>query len=334
VPYALYADYADELDPGATVVTNIYNKMYSDSLALGTLIDANAAEIGNLKIADANLSQRIVADSNKLVALQNRVNTFNTHICDSVMKCDAIKTMRDSIQINAGDIKDLQAADQNFNTRLNRISDSVKTNRQAIIDSTANVRGELADTAAALRGLIKATDDKFGNYYTISETNTLLGAKADTGSVYTRTVIDNKLGTKANASDVYTTEQTYSQDEVNTLLAAMTARIDSLANVTKNLPKMAQDSFTVATNDQEVNFELKNVPDADHVLRMYINGVMVGGSHSGVLTTTNDPTSKVVVYDANQNKNRDGNAYHLKVGDKVTIVYWYVKPATATTSGN
>ena len=241
--------------------------------------------------------------------------------------------MRDSIQINAGDIKDLQAADQNFTTRLNRISDSVKTNRQAIIDSTESVLGALADTARALRGLIKATDDKFGNYYTKSETNTLLGAKADTGWVYTRTVIDNKLGTKANASDVYTTEQTYSQAEVNTLLDAMTARIDSLANVTKNLPKMAQDSFTVAQAGQ-TEFTLKNVPHADHVLRMYINGVMVGGNHSGVLTTTNDPTSKVVVYDANQNKNRDGNAYHLKAGDKVTIVYWYVKPATATTSGN
>ena len=96
---------------------------------------------------------------------------------------------------------------------------------------------------------------------------------------------------------------------------------------------MAQDSFTVAQAGQ-TEFTLKNVPHADHVLRMYINGVMVGGNHSGVLTTTNDPTSKVVVYDANQNKNRDGNAYHLKVGDKVTIVYWYVKPATATTSGN
>lgn len=333
VPYALYAEYADELDPGATVVTNIYDKMRSDSLALGTLIDANTAEIGNLKIADANLDHRIVADSNKLVALQNRVNTFNTHICDSVMDCDAIKTMRDSIQINAGAIKDLQAADQNFNTRLNRISDSVKTNRQAIIDSTESVLGALADTASALRGLIKATDDKFANYYTKTETDNLLGAKADTGSVYTRPVIDNKLGTKANASEVYTKEQTYSQDEVNTLLAAMKARIDSLANVTKNLPKMAQDSFTVATNDQEVNFELKNVPDADHVLRMYINGVMVGGSHSGVLTIDPD-NNKVVVYHPEKNKNRDGEAYDLKAGDKVTVVYWYVEPATASTSGN
>ncbi len=282
VPYALYADYAEEINPDAVVVTNIYNKMRSDSLALGTLIDANAAEIGNLKIADASLSQRIVADSNKLVALQNRVNTFNTNVCDSVDAC---------------------------------------------------VKEIVSDTASALRGLIKATDDKFGNYYTISETDNLLGAKADTGWVYTRTVIDNKLGTKANASDVYTKEQTYSKDEVNTLLAAMKARIDSLANVTKNLPKMAQDSFTVATEGQ-TSFTLKNVPDADHVLRMYINGVMVGGSHSGVLTIpSNSTNTKEVVYNPEKNKNRDGHAYALKAGDKVTVVYWYVEPATAITPG-
>ncbi len=280
VPYALYADYAEEINPDAVVVTNIYNKMRSDSLALGALIDANTAEIGNLKIADANLSQRIVADSNKLVALQNRVNTFNTHVCDSVDAC---------------------------------------------------VKKIVSDTASALRGLIKATDDKFVYYYTKTETDNLLGAKADTGSVYTRTVIDNKLGTKANASDVYTKEQTYSKDEVNTLLAAMKARIDSLANVTKNLPVMAQDSFTVATDGQDT-FKLKNVPDADHVLRMYINGVMVGGSHSGVLTINPDD-NKEVVYHPEENKNRDGHAYALKAGDKVTVVYWYVEPATAITPG-
>lgn len=79
-------------------------------------------------------------------------------------------------------------------------------------DSAANVNPaaiaqQIHDTASALRGLIENTDDKFANYYTQSETNYLLGAKADTGSVYTRTVIDNKLDTKANANDVYTKTQ-------------------------------------------------------------------------------------------------------------------------------
>jgi LEA14-like dessication related protein len=311
------------------VVTNIYNKMRSDSLALGTLIDANAAEIGNLKIADASLSQRIVADSNNLVNFKAKMKTDST-------------TLRNLIDANATEIGNLKTADASLSQRI--VADSnklvalqnrVNTFNTNVCDSVdACVKKIVSDTASALRGLIKATDDKFGNYYTISETDNLLGAKADTGWVYTRTVIDNKLGTKANASDVYTKEQTYSKDEVNTLLAAMKARIDSLANVTKNLPKMAQDSFTVATEGQ-TSFTLKNVPDADHVLRMYINGVMVGGSHSGVLTIpSNSTNTKEVVYNPEKNKNRDGHAYALKAGDKVTVVYWYVKPATAITPGH
>lgn len=58
------------------------------------------------------------------------MNTFNTHVCDTVMNCDGIKTMRDSIHTNDANIQ---------------------RNRQAIIDSTASVLGALTDTANAIR---------------------------------------------------------------------------------------------------------------------------------------------------------------------------------------
>ena len=297
VPYAMYAEYADELDPDAAVVIGIYNKIKYDSLALSIHLNdtlneyvkkdglcdevnicmggglsavyekmkadstaiyekmkADSAALGAVIAANTN---NITITNNNLTALQNRVNTFNTNVCDTVMACGVIKDMRDSIQLNRDSIRINAAA--------------IKTNTEAI-------------------------------------------------------------ATKADAQTV--SEQIAA---LNTLVTALTTRVnhlhDSIEDIINNTPVMAQDSFTVAQAGQ-TEFTLKNVPHADHVLRMYINGVMVGGNHSGVLTTTNDPTSKVVVYDANQNKNRDGNAYHLKVGDKVTIVYWYVKPATATTSGN
>ena len=297
VPYAMYAEYADELDPDAAVVIGIYNKIKYDSLALSIHLNdtlneyvkkdglcdevkicmggglsavyekmkadstaiyekmkADSAALGAVIAANTN---NITITNNNLTALQNRVNTFNTNVCDSVLACNVITDMRDSIQLNRDSIRINAAA--------------IKTNTEAI-------------------------------------------------------------ATKADAQTV--SEQIAA---LNTLVTALTTRVnhlhDSIEDIINNTPVMAQDSFTVAQAGQ-TEFTLKNVPHADHVLRMYINGVMVGGNHSGVLTTTNDPTSKVVVYDANQNKNRDGNAYHLKVGDKVTIVYWYVKPATATTSGN
>jgi len=298
VPYALYADYAEEINPDAVVVTNITNRMNTISDSVKTNFD------------------NIAGNTSKLNALQNRVNVFNTHVCDTVMNCDGIKTMRDSIQTNAAAIADLQSADAAITNRMNTISDSVKTNFDNIAGNTSKLNAlqnrvntfntNICDTVMHCEKIIVMRDSIQKNAAAITTIQT----------------------TKANASDVYTTAQ------VDALLAAMTARIDSLANVTKNLPKMAQDSFTVATNDQD-NFELKNVPDADHVLRMYINGVMVGGSHSGVLTIpSNSTNTKEVVYNPEKNKNRDGEAYALKAGDKVTVVYWYVEPATAITSGN
>ena len=265
VPYALYAD---EINPDGTVVTNIYNKMYSDSLALGTLIDANAAEIGNLKIADANLSQRIVADSNNLVNFKAKMKTDST-------------TLRNLIDANAAEIVNLKAADASLSQRI--VADS---NRLVALQNRVHTfNTNICDSNATA------------------------------------------IATKANAADV---EGAITQ--LNNLITALTARVnhlhDSIEDIMNNMPVMGQDSFTVATNGQ-TSFTLKNVPEADHVLRMYINGVMVGGSHSGVLTTTSNQNSKVVVYNPEENKN-----YALKAGDKVTVVYWYVKPATASTSGN
>lgn len=308
VPYALYTNHAAEINPNAAVVIGIYNKIKYDSLALSIHLNDTlneyvkkdglcdevkicmggdlSAVYEKMKADSTSIYEKMKADSaaiyvkmkadsaalgaviaantdnititnNNLTALQNRVNTFNTNVCDSVLACNVITDMRDSIQLNRDSIRINAAA--------------IKTNTEAI-------------------------------------------------------------ATKADAQTV--SEQIAA---LNTLVTALTTRVnhlhDSIEDIINNTPVMAQDSFTVAQAGQ-TEFTLKNVPHADHVLRIYINGVMVGGNHSGVLTTTNDPTSKVVVYDANQNKNRDGNAYHLKVGDKVTIVYWYVKPATATTSGN
>lgn len=78
-----------------------------------------------------------------------------------------------------------------------------------------------------------------------------------------------------------------------------------------------QQTFT-ATADQ-TEFTLTSKPDANCIFRMYINGVMVGGSHNGVLTLdANDSTGKTVVYDPSANGNKI-----LKANDIVTIVYWY-----------
>ena len=87
---------------------------------------------------------------------------------------------------------------------------------------------------------IGTTEMDLSNYYTKTQTDTLLGAKADQSTTYTKTEVDTALGNKANSSDVYTKTQVdtalgnkanssdvYSKSEVNTALAGKQDAIDA-----------------------------------------------------------------------------------------------------------
>ena len=348
VPYAMYAEYADELDPDAAVVIGIYNKILYDSLALGALIDANAAKIGELQEMDEALSARIAADSNNLVifkakmktdstTLRNLINTNTANIGELQEMDEALSaritadsnnlvifkakvktdstTLRNLINTNADNITIT-------NTNLTALQNRVNTFNTNVCDSVdACVKKIVSDTASALRGLIKATDDKFDNYYTKTQTdinihdtaNTVreemsaqLATKADADNVYSKADMDQKLGAKADTNNVYTKDLVYTKAEVDALLAQLV----------QSLPKMDQETFTVA-NDGQTTFTLNHAPKSDYIYRMYINGVMVGGSNTQVLTISSTAT-KTMQYDASKNGNKT-----LKANDKVTIVYWY-----------
>jgi archaellum component FlaC len=283
VPYALYADYAEQINPDAEVVTNITNRMNTISDSVKTNFD------------------NIAGNTSKLNALQNRVNVFNTHVCDTVMNCDGIKTMRDSIQTNAAAITALQSADAAITNRMNTISDSVKTNFNNIAGNTSKLNAlqnrvntfntNICDTLMNCEKIVKMRDSIQTNAAAIA-------------------LIGTDLATKANASEVYKKAETYTRTQVD---SAITARINALLS---DMPTMGQETFVVATDGQTV-FQLANAPKSDYIYRMYINGVMVGGSNTQVLTISSTAT-KTMQYDASKNGNKT-----LKANDKVTIVYWY-----------
>jgi len=356
VPYALYADYAEQINPDAEVVTNITNRMNTISDSVKTNFDniagntsklnalqnrvnvfnthvcdtvmncdgiktmrdsiqTNAAAIADLQSADAAITNRmntisdsvktnfdnIAGNTSKLNALQNRVNVFNTHVCDTVMNCDGIKTMRDSIQTNAAAITALQSADAAITNRMNTISDSVKTNFNNIAGNTSKLNAlqnrvntfntNICDTLMNCEKIVKMRDSIQTNAAAIA-------------------LIGTDLATKANASEVYKKAETYTRTQVD---SAINARINALLS---DMPTMGQETFVVATDGQTV-FQLANAPKSDYIYRMYINGVMVGGSNTQVLTISSTAT-KTMQYDASKNGNKT-----LKANDKVTIVYWY-----------
>jgi hypothetical protein len=80
---------------------------------------------------------------------------------------------------------------------------------------------------------------------------------------------------------------------------------------------MAEKRDTVQTAGQ-TDFTLPHKARTDCVVKLYINGVMVGGNYNEVVTVATSSNQTTVTYDPAKNGN-----YALKADDKVTIVYWY-----------
>lgn len=222
VPYALYADYAEEINPNAVVVTNIYNKMFADSNAL-------AGQITNL---DSKLTDKIHGDS---LALAGQINTVNTNLTNKIHQdsvaladkmradslllhtalIDSIGDVREALQDSVGNINtrmenmanafhsEITTLDNKLTNRINVISDSVKTNyenialnRQAIIDSTAHIRTEIDTTSKAIRNTLTSTasairsevDTKLQSYAQLNGNNTFSGSNTFTGTVTAGTI--------------------------------------------------------------------------------------------------------------------------------------------------
>ena len=317
VPYAMYAEYADELDPDAAVVIGIYNKILYDSLALGALIDANAANIGELQEMDEALSARITADSNNLVIFKAKMKTDST-------------TLRNLINTNAANIGELQEMDEALSARIAADSNNLVIFKAKVKTDSTTLRNQIntnADNITITNNHLTALQNRVNTFNTtvcdsvdacvkriVSDTaNTVreemsaqLATKADADNVYSKADMDQKLGAKADTNNVYTKDLVYTKAEVDALLAQLV----------QSLPKMDQETFTVA-NDGQTTFTLNHAPKSDYIYRMYINGVMVGGSNTQVLTISSTAT-KTMQYDASKNGNKT-----LKANDKVTIVYWY-----------
>lgn len=195
VPYALYADYAEEINPDAVVVTEIYEKMFADSNAL-------AGQITNL---DSKLTSKIHEDSvalaNKMRAdsllLHNALNDSTANVRGALK--DSVTNVNTRMQTMAENLhNEITTLDNKVTTRMNTISDSVKTNynniainRQAIIDSTAHIRHEIDTTSEAIRNTLTTTanairsevDTKLQSYAQLGGDNTFSGNNTFTGTV-------------------------------------------------------------------------------------------------------------------------------------------------------
>ncbi|MBR4487431.1 MAG: hypothetical protein IKO89_02580 [Bacteroidales bacterium] len=230
-----------------------------------------------------------------LNTLETRVETFNTHVCDSVadcihdslvnytikncadvMACPDIQNMRDSIQINHDEIEHLT-------TDLNTLETRVETFNTHVCDSIKDcVAAQISDS---LNTNIRP------NYYTKSET-------------YNKTEVDALIPTVNNSTITF--HQEGSTDQTITL--------NQSTNQTITIVTYSQKSKKFSATTAQDEFELGETPDTDnHLVQMYINGVYVGD--------TVDSVVKISGTKAQYQKGNNNN-YDLVASDRVQFVYW------------
>ena len=236
--------------------------------------------------------QHLTTDLN---TLETRVETFNTHVCDSVadcihdslvnytikncddvVACPIIQNMRDSIQSNYEEI-------QHLTTDLNTLETRVETFNTHVCDSVKDcVAAQISDS---LNTNIRP------NYYTKSET-------------YNKTEVDALIPTVNNSTITF--HQEGSTDQTITL--------NQSTNQTITIVTYSQKSKKFSATTAQDEFELGETPDTDnHLVQMYINGVYVGD--------TVDSVVKISGTKAQYQKGNNNN-YDLVAGDRVQFVYW------------
>ena len=272
-----------------TVTTNLNGLI---SLQIGP--DGTNADWNSIQWSNARIETTVKLDGTELGTLEMPLTAvpyaMNAKYVDNIDPMAITSQLHDTANNVRNEMSD---AVNSLGTDISNLSSSVDT-------AKANIRGEIGNAVSSVGARIDSL--AFSN--DTAQTN-IRGEIATLSNE-----VETNYATKTELSDL-------SQQLTNTL-NALTARIDSVINVMNNLPtRMVEERDTVQTAGQ-TNFTLSREARTDCVVRLYINGVMVGGNYNGVVTLATSNSQTTVTYVPAQNK-----GYALKANDKVTIVYWY-----------
>ena len=228
---ALSQNLSDEATARQTADTAIRDLLASDyatktelQTAKTTLQNDITAEATARQEADASLQTSIeteaTARKNADDLKADKATTYTKSETNNLLdeKADASttysKTETDDLLSAKADASSVYTKSE-VDTKVNSKADSDDVYTKTETDTKLNGKANSADV------------------YTKTETNTKLSAKADSSSVYTKTQIDTKLSDKADAASLanyYTKSETYTKNEVDSLVEAKVAFqvVDSL----------------------------------------------------------------------------------------------------------
>lgn len=173
----------------------------------------------------------------------------------------------------------------NIRTAVNANAANIATNKQAIIDTANHIRSEM--------------NTKLADYAKTSEVDTKL---AD----YTKTA-DLPTTIAGQLHDTATNVRGQLADTANVLRGLINNVADYLAK---------EHVYKTAAGTGQTTFDLASEPSANYLVKMFINGVLVGDNYSSYAVITVSGTTATYHPDRN-------NGYALQAGDKVFIYYFY-----------
>ena len=277
VPYAL------DVNTNSATVGAIYDKIKADST---TLHDAMIDTAGNIR-TDMNTMKN---------DLQTNIDTASSQIRTDM------NTMKNDLQTN------IDTASTQIRTDMN----TMKTNLQNNIDTvSANIRGDLETVAFT------------GSYNDLSDLPTIpvvndghLNIKSGSKSLGTTFTANASADVDidiAPAFEDYATKTKVQNDSI-AISSNLSDTAQVLRNLINNLPK--EHVIKVTATDDQTTFTLASEPKANYLVKMFINGVLVGD---------NDGTDAVITVSgttATYNPANNGDKA-LVAGDKIVIYYFY-----------
>ena len=303
------------------------------SLQIGP--DGTNADWNSIQWSNARIETTVKLDGTELGTLEMPLTAvpyaMNAKYVDNIDPMAIASQLHDTANNVRNEMSD---AVSSLGTDISNLSSSVDT-------AKANIRGEIGNAVSSvgvrIDSLAFSNDTAQANILAFSNDTAQANIRGEIGNAVSsvgvridslafsndtaQTNIRGEIATLSNevATNYATkTELSDLSQQLTNTLNALTARIDSVINVMNNLPtRMVEERDTVQTAGQ-TNFTLAREARTDCVVRLYINGVMVGGNYNGVVTLATSNSQTTVTYVPAQNK-----GYALKANDKVTIVYWY-----------
>jgi len=264
---------AGYLTSDSAVITNLntnVSNLQTDVSNLQTDVTNLQTNVTNLQSADAALSSRITTDSSNLVNLANRVQNFNTHVCDSVKSCvtgwisDSLKAYYDTTRMKTAIHDTAEALRSIMSAAANDAKITIQKNGVEVDHFTVNQSANQDINILVPTTVAEMTDAD--NYVTVTKLGDTLSHYAESDTLKDYLTI-NGLCDSVKKCEVITTMQTNITNVTNNLDSTKTNIRNEINNKVTNLQSAdAALSARITADSTRLVTTVKNLNSADSAL--------------------------------------------------------------------